>query len=310
VIQILVNINVSLEKSNMSNIKIWWLAIRPKTLSLSWVPVLVGASLAWQEHGQFAWLTTLTACASALLIQIGTNLHNDAKDWERGIDRADRQGPQRATAMGWLSASQVLKAAYLSFTLAFALGLYLILVGGTLILLLGICSIAAGLAYTGGPRPIAYGNLGELFVFLFFGLGAVTGTYYLNAGIVSTKAIAIGATMGCFASAVLLINNYRDIYSDTAVGKSTLVIHVGQIAARKMYVLLIIMPYIIIAWYGIKQPLLFLTWMTMPIAIWLIKKLFNTQPSPTCNAILAHTAQLQMLFGIFLIFENLLHEYL
>lgn len=279
---------------------VWWLAIRPKTLSLSWVPVLVGASLAWAEHGHIAWLATIIACLSALLIQIGTNLHNDAKDWERGIDRADRQGPQRVTAMGWLTAKQVLKAAYIAFFIAFVLGLYLIWVGGTFILLLGGLSIVAGLSYTGGPRPIAYGSFGEIFVFLFFGLGAVTGTYYLSVGNVSWQAIAIGAAMGLFASAVLTMNNYRDIYSDQIVGKVTLAIHIGPHATRIVYALSLLIPFLLIAWPGITRPWLFLTWLSLPMALLLIFNLFETVPSPQCNSLLARTAQLQLIFGLLL----------
>lgn len=289
-----------MSKIRPPNVVVWWLAIRPKTLSLSLVPVLVGASVAWNEHGSIAWLATFVACLSALLIQIGTNLHNDAKDWERGIDRADRQGPERVTAMGWLTAKQVLNAAYLSFIMALVLGLYLIWIGGVFILLIGTLSIVAGLAYTGGPSPIAYGSLGELFVFLFFGLGAVTGTYYLSVGNVSWNAIIIGAAMGFFAAAVLTINNYRDLNSDKSVGKLTLAIYIGPYATRILYALLLLMPFFLIAWHGMKKPLLFITWLAMPMALRLIFTLFKTVPSPACNSLLARTAQLQLLFGLLL----------
>jgi len=283
-----------------SNFIVWWLAVRPKTLSLSWVPVLVASSLAWHEHKQIAWLATAVACCAALLIQIGTNLHNDAKDWERGIDRPDRQGPQRVTAMGWITATRVLTAAYLAFALALILGLYLIWVGGLFILLLGILSIASGLAYTGGPLPIAYGRFGEIFVFLFFGLGAVIGTYYLSTGTVSWNALTLGTIMGCFAAAVLTVNNYRDMYSDQRVGKNTLAIYIGPNATRILYTLLLIIPFILIIRHGINKPTLFFTWLTLPRALYLISKIFHTPPSPACNLLLANTVQLQLAFGLLL----------
>lgn len=279
---------------------VWWLAVRPKTLSLSWVPVLVGASLAWQEYGAINWLASFIACVSAILIQIGTNLHNDVKDWERGIDRADRQGPQRVTAMGWLTVKQVLSAAYAAFFIAFVLGLYLIWIGGLFILLLGVFSIASGLAYTGGPRPIAYGYFGELFVFLFFGLGAVIGTYYLNVGNVSWNSIVLGAVIGLFASAVLIVNNYRDLYSDQAVGKVTLAVRIGPNAIRIVYALSLLLPFIFIAGLGMVWPWLFLTWLALPMAVVLIFNMFKIPPSPACNMLLARTAQLQLIFGLLL----------
>jgi len=282
-------------------ITIWWLAIRPKTLSLSWVPVLVSSSLAFSEQGQFSWLVMLTAVLAAILIQIGTNLHNDAKDFERGVDRPDRQGPVRVTAIGWLQANQVRNAAYMAFGLAFIIGLYLIWIGGWIIFILGIASIVAGLAYTGGPRPIAYGMFGEIFVFLFFGVAAVVGTYYLHTHQISWTSMATGAAFGLLAAAVLTVNNYRDIYSDKLVGKITLPIYIGEAATRIEYAGLMILPFVLIIPSGIKQPwALILAYLTLPGALWLVIRFFKTPPSPACNDLLARTAQLQLIFGLLL----------
>ena len=153
----------------------WLLAIRPKTLGISIAPVVAGTSLAWAETAQINWLVAIAALTGALLIQIGTNLHNDAADFERGADSGDRLGPARATAQGWFTATQVKNAAFLAFSLAFVPGVYLVWVGGWPIVILGLVSLAAGYSYTGGRKPIAYSASGEVFVFIFFGLAATAG---------------------------------------------------------------------------------------------------------------------------------------
>jgi 1,4-dihydroxy-2-naphthoate octaprenyltransferase len=277
----------------------WWLAIRPKTLSMALVPVLVGAVLAWRDSGQVAWAVSLLAALAALLIQAGTNLHNDAADFERGADTPERVGPPRAVAQGWLAARAVKHAAYAAFACAFVLGIALVWVGGWPILVLGLASLGAGLAYTGGPRPIAYTGMGELFVFLFFGLAAVAGTYYLGTGALSGAALAAGAALGCIAAAVLTANNYRDLDNDRRAGKITLAVRIGRRATRIEYAALLLAPYALLplvahgaaAWL----PLLSLPW-----ALWLIVRFARTPPGPAFNALLAHTAQLQSAFGVLL----------
>jgi len=161
-------------------LKYWLLAARPKTLLVSLTPLLVGGTLAYVETGQFRLVIWLVCLLAAIGIQIGTNLHNDVSDYERGADTPERLGPERATAENWLTATAVRRGAFISFTVSFLLGIYLVWIGGWPIVLLGLTSIFAGYSYTGGPRPIAYTPLGELFVLLFFGLAAVAGTYYLQ----------------------------------------------------------------------------------------------------------------------------------
>lgn len=277
----------------------WWLAVRPKTLTLGAVPVVVGTALAWAETGHLAWGPMLAALAAAVLIQAGTNLHNDAGDFIRGADGGDRLGPARATAQGWLSPRQVLRGAYAAFAAAFGLGVYLAAVGGWPIVAIGLAALAAGLAYTGGPRPIAYGYLGEAFVFLFFGLVAVGGSYYLQAGAVSPAALAAGAALGMFAAAVLVANNYRDLESDLRARRRTLVGLLGRPAARRFYALLVLLPFPAAIAVG--------TWATaalvciaLPLGLYLARRVQHEPPGRAFNAILARTAQLQLAYGLLL----------
>src|SRR5450759_4324105 len=177
----------------------WIMAARPRTLSLSATPVAVGTALAWAANSQVHWLAVLAVLAALLgsmFIQLGTNLHNDAVDSERGGDGPDRIGPPRVTASGLLSAGNVKRGAAACFGLAALMGLYLIFVGGWPILLLGVLSILSGWAYTGGPLPIAYTPLGELFVVAFFGVGAECGTYWLSTAHLGTAAIEAGLALG------------------------------------------------------------------------------------------------------------------
>jgi len=284
-------------------IHVWWLAIRPKTLSVSLVPVMVGSSLAYVEAGAIAWLPLLAALLAAMLIQIGTNLHNDVRDFERGADGAERIGPARATASGWLAPAAVRRAAFVCFGLAVLLGVYLVWHGGWPILLLGLCSVAAGWAYTGGPRPIAYSALGELFVWLFFGLGAVMGSYYLQTFSLGWSVFIAASMVGLLAAAVIAVNNYRDLDSDRKIGKNTLAVRIGRGGSQAEYALLLITPYLLLpllAWlshagWGAGLPLL-----SLPLALSLWRRFRREQPGPVFNLILAQTAQLQLGFGMLL----------
>jgi 1,4-dihydroxy-2-naphthoate octaprenyltransferase len=290
--------------SGAQTLKYWLLAIRPKTLSLSLVPVLVGIALAWHETQQFVLLPALAALLAALLIQIGTNLHNDAEDFARGTDTQERLGPARATAQGWLTSTAVMRGAYLSFGLAFLIGLYLVVRGGWPILAIGLTSLLAGFAYTGGPKPIAYSASGELFVFLFFGLVAVLGSYYLQALTLSWHALAGACAIGLLAAAVLLVNNYRDLHSDRKAGKLTLVHYLGTRGAQGAYAVLVLAPFLLPLALG--EYTAWLVWLALPLALHLWR-LFVTQPAgPVFNQILAQTALLQLLFGVLLIVALLL----
>ena len=192
------------------------------------VPVLVGSVQGGVDSGVLVWPIMLVAVFAALLIQVGTNLHNDAADFEHGADiSSTRIGPPRATAQGWLTLAQVRNGATLSFSLAMVMGSYLVWQGGWPILAIGLLSIVAGWSYTGGPKPIAYVGLGELFVFVFFGLVAVAGSYYLQTAALHWPALITGAMLGMPAAAVLVVNNYRDLDNDRQAGKNTLAVRLG-----------------------------------------------------------------------------------
>src|SRR5262245_44647383 len=197
----------------------WIMAARPRTLTLSTTPVVVGAALAWAAERQVHWLAVLAAFLGAVFIQLGTNIHNDAADFERGGDGPDRIGPPRVTASGLMTANSVNRGAMACFAIAALMGIYLVYVGGWPIFLLGILSIASGWGYTGGPLPIAYTPLGELFCIAFFGLGAVGGTYFLCTEQISLPVLAAGFAIGFLTGAVLLVNNHRDVVSDARVGR-------------------------------------------------------------------------------------------
>ncbi len=281
------------DASRVGAAKAWWLAARPKTLTLAATPVIVGCALAFADLASLSWFTAAATLAAALLIQIGTNLHNDAADFEKGADGPERLGPPRAAAQGWLRTGQIKRGAALSFAIAFALGIYLTLVGGWPILALGLASLAAGYAYTGGPKPIAYSVSGELFVFLFFGLFAVAGTYYLQTGSVSPWSLAAGAALGMPAAAVLLVNNYRDLDNDRKAGKLTLCHHLGRAQSRRLFTLFLTAPFLLVAVDPAIWPLL----LALPPAVLLIRRFGRVPPGKALNGVLAATARQQFLFG-------------
>ena len=285
----------------MNTFSIWWLAIRPKTLSISITPVLLGSALAWHNQGTFSLLIFTIILLSALCIQIGTNLYNDAADFEKGADKEGRLGPDRATQQGWLNASQIKRGALFSFTTAFIAGIYLAWIGGISIIILGLLSIFCGYAYTAGSKPIAYSPLGELFVLLFFGFAAVGGTYYLQTNTLNSSVIFMASTLGCLASAILLINNYRDLEGDQSANKLTLVYYIGRGNARILYATLIIYPYMLLIFlirdysWQILLPLL-----SLPLAIKLIQYFISLGISRELNQVLAKTAQLQLIYSLLL----------
>ena len=210
----------------------WLLAARPKTLAAAIVPVLVGTSLAYNAHTPLHWAPFLYALGGALFIQIGTNLVNDALDFKRGADTAERLGPMRVTQAGLLSANAVLTGAYACFGLAALCGIPLIVRGGWPIVVIGVVSIVAAYAYTGGPYPLAYHGLGEVFVILFFGLTAVGGSYYLQRLTIDISVLVAGLACGALAVLLLAINNLRDIHNDRASNKRTLAARFGERFAR------------------------------------------------------------------------------
>lgn len=286
-----------------SRLRIWWLAIRPATLTISLAPVLVGASLAWHDAGRILWIPLILAATAALLIQIGTNLYNDVGDYERGADLAERLGPPRAVSSGWLEPGEVRRAVLVVFTAALFVGVWLVWHGGWPILVLGLASIAAGVAYTGGPRPIAYSATGELFVFVFFGLGAVLGTYYLQTFSWSWGAALSASMIGLLAAAVIVVNNYRDLDNDRQVGKRTFAVRAGRAWSRVEFVVLLGVPYALLFAF---DRLAHLGWLLLlplgsaPMAGWIAVRFFRERPGPGFNRILADTAQLQLTFSCLL----------
>jgi 1,4-dihydroxy-2-naphthoate octaprenyltransferase len=279
----------------------WFLACRPKTLSVSLSPVLVGTAAAWHDSGALLWLPLLAATLGAAFIQIGTNLFNDVGDFLRGTDTPDRLGPKRATAEGWLSVDRVKTGAWLAFALAFLCGIYLVWHGGWPIVIIGLASLTAGWAYTGGPAPIAYRPLGEIFVWVFFGLIAVGGSYYLQTLNLSSLALIVASLVGLHAAAVITVNNYRDLDGDAKNGKNTLAVTFGRPATQRIYRAEILTPYLLLplltpqlGWLA-ALPLL-----SLPLALRLIRRFQHESPGPVFNNILAATAGLQLFYALLL----------
>jgi len=286
----------------MTGLSAWIMAARPRTLSLSMTPVVVGTALAWAVERRVHWPAVLAALVASAFIQLGTNLHNDAADSRRGGDGPDRVGPPRATASGLLEGAAVNRAACACFALAAVIGAYLIWVGGWPIFMLGVLSILFGWAYTGGPIPIAYTPLGELFVVAFFGLGAVCGTYWLSTGTLAPAAIEAGLGVGCLTGAVLLVNNHRDAEADARVGRRTLAIMIGPIMTTCVYAALVLTPFGLL-WpigqalpHGHVWPAL----IALPFAGLLIYRFASEPRGRGFNRILVQTVQIQSIFSLLL----------
>lgn len=279
-------------------LRAWIMAARPPTLPAAVVPVLVGsgavAGIAFQP------LPFVAALLAAVLIQIGTNLANDYFDFRKGADTAERLGPLRVTQSGLIRPETVRAAMVAVFGLAALIGLYLVLVGGWPILVVGVLSIAAGVLYTGGPYPLAYHGLGDLFVFVFFGLVAVCGTAYLHTGTVPAVAWFAALPVAMLVTAILVVNNLRDIDTDRVARKHTLAVLLGRRATRAEYVALVSIAYLLLpaGWLGgLVGPLAMLPLLTLPLAIQLVRIVLSEQGRPL-NRALAGTGRLHMLFGV------------
>lgn len=282
-----------------SKLSAWFLATRPRTLVAGAVPVTVGSALAFRD-GFFQLLPALGCLVGALLIQVGTNLVNDYFDFKRGADNADRLGPPRATQQGWLTPKSVFTGAMVCFALAFAVGMYLVSVAGWPLLVVGVTSLLAGYAYTGGPFPLAYNGLGDVFVLVFFGFVAVGGTYYVQAGTVSPQAILAAIPVGLLGVALLAVNNTRDEKTDAAAGKRTLVVRFGAIFGRSEYVTCLVVSLLVplaLVVSGLTTPWVLLAWLSIPLMRAPLKILFN-ENGAALNAALAGTAKLQMVYGL------------
>lgn len=281
--------------------RVWWTAARPRTLSISATPVLVGTALALAEGAAFAGWPMLAALCCAILIQVGTNLHNDAADFECGTDQPDRIGPLRVTAAGWARPATVRGVALISFAVAMLLGVYLVAIGGWPILAAGIASLLAGWSYSGGRHPVSHTPLGELLVLVFFGLVAVAGSHWLQSGHGSGNALLAGIAVGMPAAAVLLVNNYRDLENDLRSGRRTLAALIGRPNSRQVYAALMLVPFavlLLLAWQGMHGALLGL--LALPFSLSLIRRLQGSQPGPQLNLLLAGTAQAGFVLGVLL----------
>jgi len=278
----------------------WFLACRPKTLSVSLSPVLVGTAVAWHDTQALLWLPLLAAALGAAFIQIGTNLFNDVGDFLRGTDTPGRLGPKRATAEGWLSVDMLRAGAWLAFALAFLCGIYLVAHGGWPIVVIGLASLAAGWAYTGGPAPIAYRSLGEAFVFVFFGLVAVGGSYYLQTLTLKPTALVVAVLVGLHAAAVITVNNYRDRDGDASNGKNTLAVLLGRPATRGLYTAEMLAPYALLPLLADLGWPAALPLLSLPLALVLIARFRREAAGPVFNGILAATAGLQLVFALLL----------
>jgi 1,4-dihydroxy-2-naphthoate polyprenyltransferase len=280
----------------------WIMAARPRTLALSVTPVALAVALAWATHHQIHEAPALAALLGSALIQIGTNLHNDAVDSERGGDGTDRIGPPRATASGLLRANTVKHAALGCYAAAASFGVYLIAVGGWPIFVLGALSITSGWAYTGGPRPIAYTPFGELFVVLFFGLGAVCGTYWLCTLRLDTASLASGLALGLLTAAVLLVNNHRDVEADARVGRRTLAIIAGPALTSWTFAALMLAPFALLLPISLALPKTHV-WLALgafPAAAALIYHFRHERHRPSFNRILVQTVRTEVLFSVLL----------
>jgi 1,4-dihydroxy-2-naphthoate octaprenyltransferase len=278
------------------------MAARIRTLPAAVAPVLVGTSLAGFQH-VFHPLRFVAALVGAIFIQVGTNLSNDYSDARRGADTEDRLGPVRVTAGGLVPPRQVLIATYVSFGVAVLVGIYLIVVAGWQLLLVGVASILAGVLYTGGPRPYGYEGLGEVFVFLFFGIVAVAGSYFAQVKQLHWEAFALAVPVGLLAAAILVVNNVRDIDTDRRAGKKTLAVRLGRPGTRVLYAATVSGSYLLapVTWlFGPLEAWMLLPWLTLPLGIRLIRTVDRHTDGPTLNQVLAKTGMLQLAFCVLL----------
>ena len=285
-----------------SSTRIWLMAARVRTLPAAIGPVLVGTALAGYLH-VFHPLRFLAALVGAIFIQVGTNLSNDYSDARRGADSEDRLGPVRITAGGLVPPRQVLLATYISFGVAVLAGVYLIAVAGWQLLLVGAASILAGVLYTGGPRPYGYEGLGEVFVFLFFGIVAVAGSFFVQVKHLDWEAFALAVPVGLIAAGILMVNNIRDIETDRRARKRTIAVRLGRMRARGLFAVTVYGAYVllVITWVGGPlSPLVMLPWLTLPVAAEIVRVVRNRTDGPSLNRALAQTGLLQLAFCMLL----------
>jgi 1,4-dihydroxy-2-naphthoate octaprenyltransferase len=287
----------------VGNFRIWVMAARPRTLPAAIAPVLVGTATAVQASGEIRVGAFIAALVGSIFIQIGTNLANDYSDARRGADTADRLGPVRVTSSGLVAPRRVLVATWVAFAVAVTVGIYLATVAGVVILIVGAASILAGVLYTGGPRPYGYEGLGELFVFLFFGLVAVNGSYYVQLERLDWLPFGLSLAVGFLATAILVVNNVRDLETDRRAGKMTLAARLGRQRTRSLYALLIVaafaaLPITLLAASGPAWGLLAL--LAAPLVRRPLSAVMTRTDGPSLNGALAGTGALLAALSVLL----------
>lgn len=283
----------------MHQIKEWILAFRPKTLTAAIVPIIAATALVYALGFKIKWWVSALALVSSLFIQIGTNLVNDASDFKKGADTADRIGPKRMTQAGVFSAKQVMWMATGFFATAVFCGVPLVILGGWPIVMIGIFSVICGYAYTAGPFPLAYRGLGDLFVILFFGLVAVGGLFYLHTGLWPVEAFVLGLQIGLHCTVLIAVNNLRDVETDKLVNKRTLPVRFGKTFARFEIAFLCFAPFLMQSyWFLAGFRWTAFAFIVLPLALKITRLVFKTEPSPEYNQFLGMAASLHILFGI------------
>lgn len=288
-----------MQKNGYSKIELWLMAIRPKTLPAAVGPVAVGSAVAIGD-GNFAFFPALGCLIGAMLLQIGVNLANDYFDFKNKIDSEERLGPVRVTQSGLIPPEEVKRGMIFCLLLAALVFLYLALVGGLPILVIGAASVLAALAYSGGPFPLASNGLGELFVFIFFGLVAVGGTYFIQAGQLTMLVMLAAIPPGLLITAIMVVNNLRDIDTDRKAGKNTLAVILGRDGTIIEYKLLLMMSYIMppaLFLTGGSGAAVFLPLLSLPIA-WPLVVRIERDRGAVLNELLAGTARLSLIYSL------------
>lgn len=289
-----------MSSTTQSKINIWVQAARPKTLAAAFTPVLVGAAIALHD-GAFQAIVTFVALWCAFLIQIGTNFANDYFDFIKGADTDERIGFERATAAGLIAPKTMLQATILVMAIAFFSGLYLVWIGGWTILIIGVLSLIFGILYTGGPFPLGYNGLGDVFVFIFFGIVAVMTTYYVNALEWSEATFWASLAVGALCTNILVINNLRDVEQDAKVGKRTLGVLFGDTALKFEYTLMLALAFAIPPHFHVQLDYaiwIYLPFLSLPLALFHLRKVWTETHKPNLNKVLEQTAQLMAIYGI------------
>ena len=283
---------------NISKFESWVLASRPKTLLAAFVPVLVGTAIAYQD-GMLKPVSAFISLLCAILIQVGTNFVNDLFDHISGKDTEERVGPTRVLASGLITSNEMKLGIIITFTITFLIGLYLVFTAGWVVLLIGVLSIIAGIGYTAGPYPLAYNGLGDIFVFIFFGIIGTVGTYYVQTLEVTGFVFWASIPVGALITNILVINNFRDIEEDKSNGKNTLAVKLGRRFTQLQYVIFMILSYLVLFIVFItfkSSPWVFLPILTLPLSIKLVKMIFTVR-GQALNKTLELTAKLSALYG-------------